>query len=74
MFFGHWWKAPNRFFVRTVKRKIMLIKVLLLGIIIFLKKYDPILQKHFKIAPKNSLYYSDYVQNYIIALISIVIK
>jgi len=45
-----------------------------LGIVDLLKKYDPILKKHFETGPKNSIYCSYYIQNDLIASISIVIK
>jgi len=49
-------------------------KGLFLGIVDLLKKYDPILKTHFETGPKNSLYCSNYIQNDLIASISIVIK
>ena len=45
-----------------------------MGIVDLLKKYDPILKTHFETGPKNSLYCSNYIQNDLIASISIVIK
>ncbi|KAF0767777.1 zinc finger MYM-type protein 1-like, partial [Aphis craccivora] len=49
-------------------------KGLFLGIVDLLKKYDPILKKHFETGPKNSIYCSNYIQNDLIASISTVIK
>lgn len=47
---------------------------LFLGIVDLLKKYDPILKKHFESGPKNSIYCSNYIQNDLIASVGIVIK
>jgi len=61
-------------FRRHSEKKNNIYKGLFLGIVGLLKKYNPILKKHFETEPKNSIYCSNYIQNDLIASISIVIK